>query len=198
MIGWLKSAVMLCVAIAALYGMQHSTPYYSDIFSSVTVDGQQGKPAETSRFVVGIVNAYRARELTTPGIRTTRAYSTDGEWLVIEAAAKAKLESLNLTSVEWLGPNGIRYTMSKRPTYAPGIVGSERLEPGIPRPILMVFELPRDQIAGGKLLIAESSLTPLSEQVQISMNSTAKDNISRSIAIKRMGAIMPWQLEASQ
>ncbi len=134
-------------------------PYYSDIFSSVTIEGQQGKPAETSRFVVGIVNVYRARQLTTPGIGSTRAYNTDGEWLVIEAAAKAKIESLGLAAVEWLGPNGIRYAMSKRPTYAPGIVGSERLEPGIPRPILMVFELPRDQIAGGKLLIAESSLT---------------------------------------
>ncbi|KAB2787987.1 hypothetical protein F9K96_18840 [Brucella anthropi] len=198
MMGWLKNTLMLCVAAAALYGMQHSTPYYSDIFSSVTIEGQQGKPAETSRFVVGIVNVYRTRQLTTPGIGSTRAYNTDGEWLVIEAAAKAKIESLGLAAVEWLGPNGIRYAMSKRPTYAPGIVGSERLEPGIPRPILMVFELPRDQIAGGRLLIAESSLTPLSEQVQISMNSTAQDNVSQSIAIKRMGTIMPWQLEVSQ
>ncbi|KAB2676617.1 hypothetical protein F9K85_10480 [Brucella tritici] len=198
MTGWLKSAVMLCVAIAALYGMQHSTPYYSNIFSSVTVEGKQGKPAETSRFVVGIVNAYRTRQVTTPGIGNTHVYDTDGEWLVIEAAAKAKIESLGLASVEWLGPNGIRYAMSSRPTYAPGIVGSERLEPGIPRPILMVFELPRDQIAGGKLLIAETSMTPLSEQVQISMNPTAQDNVSRSIAIKRMGTIMPWQLEVSQ
>ncbi|PQA74788.1 hypothetical protein C3731_04055 [Brucella oryzae] len=198
MIDWLKSAVMLCVAIAALYGMQHSTPYYSNIFSSVTVEGKQGKPVETSRFVVGIVNSYRARELTTPGTGSTRTYDTDGEWLVIEAAAKAKIESLGLASVEWLGPNGIRYAMSSRPTLAPGIVGSERLEPGIPRPILMVFELPPDQIAGGKLLIAESSMTPLSEQMQISMSATAQDNVSRSIAIKRMGTIMPWQLEVSQ
>ncbi len=30
------------------------------------------------------------------------------------------------------------------------------------------------------------------------MNSTAQDNVSQSIAIKRMGTIMPWQLEVSQ
>ncbi len=46
MIDWLKSAVMLCVAIAALYGMQHSTPYYSNIFSSVTVEGKQESPSK--------------------------------------------------------------------------------------------------------------------------------------------------------
>ncbi|MBB4091682.1 hypothetical protein HGG72_22535 [Ochrobactrum pecoris] len=196
--GWLRSAVMLCLAIAALYGMQHSTPYYSEILSPVSIKGQQGKPTETSRFAVGVANVHRTRQLTTPGIASTRTYNTDGEWLVIEAAAKAKLESLNLMSVEWLGPNGIRYAMSKRLTNASGMIGSERLEPGIPRPVLIVFELPPDQIAGGKLLISESSLTPLSEQAQISMISTAQDNVSRSIAIKRMGAIMPWQLEVSQ
>ena len=198
MIDWLKSAVILGVAIAALYGMQHSTPYYSNIISKITVEGNEGEPVETSRFVVGIVNAYRTRQVTTPGVEGTRIYDTDGEWLVIEAAAKAKLESLGLGSIEWLGPNGIRYAMSTRLTYAPGIVGSERLEPGIPRPVLMVFELPRDQIAGGKLLIAESSLTSLSEQVQISMTSTTRDDVSRSISIKRMGTIMPWELEVSQ
>ncbi len=123
-------------------------PLLQQYFSPVTVEGKQGKPVETSRFVVGIVNSYRTRQVTTPGIGSTRTYDTDGEWLIIEAAAKAKIESLGLGSVEWLGPNGIRYAMSSRPTLAPGIVGSERLEPGIPRPILMVFELPRDQIAG--------------------------------------------------
>lgn len=44
----------LLLAAAALYGMQHSTPSYSEILSPVAVPAAQGKPAQTERFVFGV------------------------------------------------------------------------------------------------------------------------------------------------
>jgi hypothetical protein len=197
MIAKLSSAVASCLAVAALYGMQHSTPYYSDIQSPVSIRGAQDKPTETSRFVFAVVNVHRARQLTLQSMGSTRTYTTDGEWLVIEAAAKAKSQSLTMSSAAWLGPNGVRYMLSDRLSLAPGMIDSERLEPGIPRPVLLVFEVPTDQIAGGSLLVEERAYAPLSEQVRTSMNSGAEDAVSSSIAINRVGDIMPWQLEVS-
>lgn len=195
MSGGLKNAVALCLAIAALYGMRLSTPLYSEIVSPVAVPGVQGKPAKTARFVMGIVKVYLAQELTAPGLGGTRTYTTSGRWLVIEAAAKASSESIALTSAQWRGPDGIRYAMTRRLSATPGLLGSERLEPGIPRPILLVFELPENQIEGGALLVAESALAPLSEQLQITMTPIEAANIHPSITIERGGHILPWKLE---
>ncbi len=94
----LSSFGLLILTLAALYFLQHSTPYYSDILSPVAVAGMQGSAVKADRFALGVGNAYRARQLTTPVFRAS-AVIPPGEWLVIEAAAKAEIESLSLMSV---------------------------------------------------------------------------------------------------
>ncbi|ANG98628.1 hypothetical protein A8A54_18555 [Brucella pseudogrignonensis] len=194
----LSSFGLLILTLAALYFLQHSTPYYSDILSPVAVAGMQGSAVKADRFALGVGNAYRARQLTTPGVSRERSYSTQGEWLVIEAAAKAEIESLSLMSVAWLGPNGVRYRLTGRLSSVAGMIGSERLEPGIVRPVLIVFELPADQIKGGRLLIAESALTPLSEELHITLDDDRLHDVHRSIEIARGDSVMAWQLEMTE
>jgi hypothetical protein len=198
MITRLQSIGFLIFTLVALYAMQHTTPYYSDILSPVTVSGVQGKAVETSRFAVGVGNFYRAKELIIPGISGDRVYTTEGEWLVIEAAAKAKIDSMNLMSVAWLGPNGVRYGLSGRLSTASGVIGTERFEPGIPRPTLIIFEVPSDQVRGGKLLVAESALVPLSEELRISLNDDKANPVNSSIEIGRGDRVMAWRLEVKK
>jgi hypothetical protein len=162
------------------------------------VAGIQGSAVKAERFALGVGNAYRARQLTTPGVSQERSYSTQGEWLVIEAAARAEIESLSLMSVVWLGPNGVRYRLTGRLSSVAGMIGSERLEPGIVRPVLIVFELPADQIKGGRLLIAESALTPLSEELHIALDDDRLRDVHRSIEIARGDSVMAWQLEMTE
>ena len=85
--------------------------------------------------------------------------------------------------------------MSQRITNAWGLLGSERLEPGIPRPVLLIFELPEREINGGSLLVAESLITPLAQQAEIRINSLDASHTHPAILIKRGGRIQPWALE---
>ncbi|MDX0405015.1 hypothetical protein [Sinorhizobium medicae] len=187
------AAVLL--ALTALYGMQHSTPSYSEVLSPVAVPAAQGKPARTGRFVFAVAKVHSARELVVPSLGEPRTYTTSGKWLVIEAAAKAQEQSVSLTSAEWRGPSGLRFAMSGRIGGSIGLLGSERLEPGIPRPVLLVFELPEDQIESGTLLVAETTVAPLAEQVEIAMHAVLPENRHESITLARGGRIMPWMLE---
>lgn len=68
------AAVLL--ALTALYGMQHSTPSYSEVLSPVAVPAAQGKPARTGRFVFAVAKVHSARELVVPSLGEPRTYTT--------------------------------------------------------------------------------------------------------------------------
>lgn len=190
-------ANILAILLAAmlLFGLQQSTPYYSEILSPVAVPGAAGKPAETERFVFGVANVHMARKLIVPSFAEPRVYTTSGRWLVIEAAARAQDESVTLTSAAWQGPSGRRFAMSTRVHDPIGLLGSERLEPGIPRPMLLIFELPEGEIDDGLLLIAETLVTPLSQQAEIAMTKVPPENRHETLTLARGGRVMPWTLE---
>lgn len=190
-----QSLIAVAVGIVALYGMQHTTPYYSDIVSSVEIKAAQGKPVSTDKFTMGVADVHMAKEIVIPSFNAERVYRTDGQWLVIEAVAKANNESTSLSSAFWRGPSGIRYTLSARPSLVPGLIGSERLEPGIPRPVLLIFEVPEKEVEGGTLLVADSLVNPLSQQAAIAMAPVEAKNRHQSVVIKRAGKVLPWTLE---
>lgn len=193
-----SNSIGIFLATVAIYGMQHSTPSYSEILSPVGIPAMEGKPAESERFILGVAKVHVAERLLVSSFGVPRAYATSGRWLVVEAAAKARQESVTLTSAQWRGPSGLRFDMSLRISGAIGLLGSERLEPGIPRPILLIFELPEDQIEGGTLLVAETLIRPMAEQVQIAIASVPSKNRHDTITLARGGRIMPWTLETGQ
>lgn len=195
MIGGIKGLVAVLLATAALYGMQRTTPLYSDITSPVPVVGEQGERVDTSAFAIGVANVHLAREVRISSFDGTRAYTTSGVWVLVEGAAAAKQGSLSLTSAEWLGPNGVRYALSQRFPAMPGLLGTERLEPGIPRPLLMVFEVPESQLSGATLLISRNAATPLEEEAWIEMMEVPRNEIRPAVTIGRGNHIQPWTLE---
>jgi hypothetical protein len=196
MIGSIKGLAAVLLAAAMLYGMQRTTPLYSDITSPVPVAGRQGEKVDTSAFAIGVADVHLAREVTTSSFGRTRTYTTSGVWVIVEAAAAVKAESLSLTSARWLGPNGVRHALSQRFSTVPGMLGTERLEPGIPRPMLMAFEVPESQLSGATLLIARSALTPLAEEAWIEMTGVRAQDIRSAVTLGRGGRSQPWTLEA--
>lgn len=195
MIGRIGSLAGVAAAAAILYGMQRTTPLYSDITAPVLVAGRQGERVETSDFAIGIANVHLARRLTAPGLGAERSHTTSGVWVIVEGASEAKHRSLTLTSAEWLGPDGMRYALSRRLSTIPGLLGTERLEPGIPRPVLMVFEVPESRLAGARLLVASSAFTPLQEEAWIEIADLRPEHIRPSATLGRGGHLMPWTLE---
>lgn len=195
MIGRLGSLLAVALAVAALYGMQRTTPLYSAITSPVPVAGKQGKPVRTSAFTIGIANVHVARRVSVPDIAGARTYRTSGVWVIVEAAAAASRESVPLASAQWLGPSGRRYALSRRFTSLPGMAGTEQLEPGIPRPVLMVFEVPESELSGARLLVSPTAYTPLIEEAWIEMAELGGQDIRGTAVLGRGNRLLPWTLE---
>ena len=184
----------MALAAAVLYGMQRTTPGYGEITSPRPVTGRLGHRLEARAFAVDIAKVQLARTVTTKGAARDSTFTTSGVWVLVEGTAEARTESLTLLSAEWLGPNGVRYAMSQRLSSLPGMLSGQRLEPGLPAPVLMAFEIPEGQVSGGTLLIARSAWAPLAEQARIEMADAKPADIPLGVVLARGQGRIPWTL----
>ncbi len=191
-----KAFAAVFIAAAVLYGLQRTTPGYGEITSPIAVAGKLGKKVTASAFTIGVVKVHLARTVTTKSVGRTQTFTSSGVWVLLEGAAEARSESLNLMSAQWLGPNGVRYALSQRLSAVPGILPSQRLEPGLPQPVLMAFEIPERQVAGGTVLIARTALMPLEEEVRIDMTGVRPDEIRPGLVLARSDGSVPWTLRS--
>jgi hypothetical protein len=196
MSGRLKGLAAVPFAAAVLYAMQLTTPLYSEIISQVPVAGKQGERIDARDFALGVGKAHLARTLEVESYGRTKTYTTSGVWVLVEAAAEAKRESLALTAAEWIGPSGVRYALSQRFSSAPGMVQTVNFEPGLPMPFLLAFEVPENEAFGGTLLVSRTLITPLGEQIRMPVPDLRADDIRSTIAIGPGGGGLPWTLEA--
>jgi hypothetical protein len=192
----LRGLVAVGFAAAVLYGLQHTTPGYGEITSPIPVGGKLGHRVDASAFTIGIAKVHLARSVSAKSASRTSTFTTSGVWVLVEGAAEARSESLTLMSAEWLGANGVRYALSQRLSTLPGMLPAQRLEPGLPRPVLMAFEIPESQVSGGTLLIARSAWAPLDEQARIEMTGVRADEVRSTLVLGRGGGAVPWTLSA--
>ena len=190
----LKGLGSVALAAAVLYGMQRTTPSYGDITSPRPVAGKLGHRLEARAFAIDIAKVQLARTIATKGTSRDSTFTTSGVWVLVEGTAEALNESLTLLSAEWLGPNGVRYAMTQRLSSVPGMLPGQRLEPGLPTPVLMAFEIPEGQVAGGTLLIARSAWAPLAEQARIEMAGVKPADIRPGVVLARGQGRVPWTL----
>jgi hypothetical protein len=193
---FLKGLGGVVLAAAVIYGMQRTTPSYGVITAPRPVAGTLGHRLEGRAFAVDIGKVHLARTVTTKGAARDNTFTTSGVWVLVEGTAEALNESLTLLSAEWLGPNGVRYAMSQRLSSLPGMLPGQRLEPGLPMPVLMAFEIPEGQVAGGTLLIARSAWAPLAEQARIEMAGVKPVDIRDGLLFMRAQGRTPWTLSA--
>lgn len=189
-----RALVAVAATAAVLYVLQHTTPGYGEITSPIAVTGKLGKRIAASAFAIGIVKVHLARTVTTKSIGRTQTFTSSGVWVLVEGAAEARSESLTLMSAQWLGPNGIRYALSQRFSTVPGFLPSQRLEPGLPRPVLMAFEIPESEVSSGTLLVARTAWTPLEEEVRIEMTGVRPDDVRPVLVLARSEGAVPWTL----
>ena len=135
-----------------------------------------------------------ARTVATRSAGRDGTFTTSGVWVLVEGTAEARSESLTLLSAEWLGPNGVRYAMSQRLSSLPGMLPGQRLEPGLPTPVLMAFEVPEGQVAGGTLLVARVAWAPLAEQARIELPGVKPADVRPSLVLARGQGRLPWTL----
>jgi hypothetical protein len=196
--GVAKGFLGLVAAGAILYGLQHTTPYYGDITSPIPTTGKPGQRVDTDVFALTVSRIHVAREFATRSFDRVKTYSTSGLWVLVEAVGEAGPESISLLSAQWLGTNGVRYALSERLSTLPAYLPSQRLEPGLPRPVLMAFEIPESQASGGTLLVTPSSWTPLEPEARIEMPDVQRTEVRPVIEVARGDAVTPWKLSGAQ
>ncbi|TIM68873.1 MAG: hypothetical protein E5Y58_17705 [Mesorhizobium sp.] len=190
MMRMVRSALALLLAAAVLYGMQHTRPLYSDITSPIVASGGMNKRVEARAFALSLDSARVARVLNVETGKS-KTYTSSVVWVVVEGEAEAKFETLGLTSGEWLSRSGIRYVLTDRLWATIEMMPGDVYQPGLPRRVLLVFEVPEDAVAGGTVVVAPTKLLPLNDEIRIATTVSGKD-IEPAITIRRNQERPPW------
>lgn len=192
----LVSVLGVFLAIFALYVLQKSLPTYGDITSPIVVPGSIGEKVTARNFELTVTQLGFARNIKLAAFGTERSFGTSGIWAIVEAEAAARNETVTLTSATWLGADGLRYLASERINNAPGLLGRQRLEPGLPQRVLMIFEFPEGEMSKGTLLVARYPFQPLDNELHIAMESSAAPLIHDEVMLERGRSDAEWSIEA--
>ncbi len=193
-----KLAALLGVffAIFALYVLQKSLPTYGDITSPIAISGRVGEKLTARNFELTVTQLRFARTVKLTAFGSERSYGTSGIWALVEAEAAARDETVALTSAAWLSADGLRYLASERIGNAPGLLGRQRLEPGLPQRVLMIFEFPEREMSKSTLLVARSPFQPLDNELHIAMESSTASLIHGQVTLEKGRSESDWSVEA--
>ena len=186
-----RTVLALLFAAVALYGLQHTRPFYSDITSPIVSSGGMNERVEASTFALSLNRVRVARALNVETFGTSKPYTSSGVWIVAEGEAEAKFKTLSLTSGEWLDHNGIRYVLTDRVPATIEMMPGDVYQPGLPRRVLLVFEVPEHAVAGGTVIVARTKLLPLDDEIRIATNASGNE-IEPAITIRRNEEGPPW------
>jgi len=190
----IKAAAGVAATAALLYAIQHSTPLYGEITSPIVVTGTQGEKIEAANFAFDVRRVRLARELATESFDRTKVFSSSGLWVVVEAEAEALSESTSLMSANWISGEGISYALSDRLPPSAGLMPAEVLEPGLPRPVLLAFEVPERALDDGAVAVARTKLLPLDDEIRITVSEPSTPDVEPRITVRRQDGEPAWTL----
>lgn len=186
-----RTALFLLFAAAVLYGLQHTRPLYSRITSPIVARGRMHERVDASTFALTIDRVRVARDLGVETFGSLKRFTTSGVWIVAEGDAEAKFETQGLTSGDWLSRSGIRYALTDRLPPTIEMMPSAAFQPGLPRRILLVFEVPADAVAGGTIVVTPTKLYPLNDEVRIATDAS-EGKAEAALVIRRNEEGQPW------
>jgi hypothetical protein len=160
--------VLLVVAVALCYGMRTSTPHYAQLTGPIPVRGGIGDTIEARSFSLKVAKIGFARTLKLNAFGKEKMLTTGGLWAIVTAELAAKDASVSVWGGMWRGPGGLRYHTTERL----GVVRSAPpffLEPGLPRKVRFVFEIPADQAANATLLVSSARFSALDSEARVAL-----------------------------
>lgn len=195
MIRAMVSIAGVVAAIAILYGLQKTIPGYADITRPIPVRGTLDDRLTARTFELTATKITLAERVALRSGTREQTFDTSGVWAVVEATIAARHESVTISGVSWLGSGGVRYAMSQRVSTAPGLLPTERLEPGLPRKVLMLFELPQDQVKDATILVSRAPFAPIDSELHIKANVPTPLFVRNVARIVRGTNAGEWHLE---
>ncbi|MBS7543999.1 hypothetical protein [Ancylobacter oerskovii] len=148
----LASLVAVVLGGGMLGTMMNTLPGYDRSFQPFSVRADDSNFGQGRLFTaeLGGLRSAEAISYTQYGKDVVRR--TSATFLVVELAISAREESRQMEAI-WLGATGRQYSQSARLENAPRTLSSVVFQPGLTDKALAMFELPEDEIVGGRLVL---------------------------------------------
>lgn len=154
----LANLVVFVLGGAMLGTMMNTLPGYDSSFQSFTVLADENGVGQGREFTAELTGLRSAGAISYAQYGKEVVRDTSATFLVADLSLTARQESRQVEAV-WIGATGRQYDQSARLEDAPRTLSSARFEPLLNDRALAVFELPDDEIVGGRLvLMARGSL----------------------------------------
>jgi hypothetical protein len=167
----LKSAARVFVLLLAAGGilfMSRTTPGFVDLTAPFVSRGEAGEWVHTRTFGLRVDKPHLVRNLKQTRFGRVEERTTSGVWVIVKVDAVAIHESGMIGAFALETRDGKRYQHTERVRLASqvGLLGRE-LQPEMPVPALLVFEVPEDQISNLTLIAGEREIPHLSSEAHI-------------------------------
>lgn len=143
------------VLIAGVLAAGRLTPISNDRVAQIVTRGKLGETVDTGGFKLTVHKVQTTTTLTTAEtFGSTGAQVTKDTWLVLDATVVGDWRPATYDDARLETGGGYSYRSSDR--FAGGVVTEDLIQPGIARRGMIVFELPKDRLAGAKLRLGRS------------------------------------------
>ena len=166
----IRSLARVAAVVAAamlLFAMQRTTPGYSEITGPIAQHGTVGTVITARGFKLRVEKIILAEKLRWQSLGRAYERDTDGVWAVAVVIAEGTPASTTLAGATWQAASGLLFDASPRASPFRGLLADARLEPGLARRGLMVFEIGRGATRNGALLVSRSRWPRLDTQLRI-------------------------------
>jgi hypothetical protein len=167
----LKSAargLALLVAVGAIVFMSRTTPGWVDLTAPFVSRGEPGEWVNTRTFGLRVDKPHLVRTLRQTRFGRVEERTTSGVWVIVKVDAVALREPGLIGAFALETRDGKRYQHTERVRLAAqvGLLGRE-LQPEMPVPALLVFEVPENQISDLTLIAGEREIPHLTSEARI-------------------------------
>jgi hypothetical protein len=158
----------------ALGAMMNSLPDYNSSFQPFSVEAAANGVGQGRLFTAELTGLKSAGAISFVKNGATVIRDTSAVFLVAELTIGARRESRQVEAI-WLGATGRQYSQSVRVEDAPHTLSPAWFQPGLSDKILAVFELPDDEIVGGRLALTARGDPILDSAVHFASPATAPE-----------------------
>ena len=180
---WLGNLVVVSVGAAALGMMMNTVPDYNSSFQPLAVFANDEGVGDSSLFRAELKGLRTADRVVYQSFGQEVSRDTSAVFLVAELDITGGSSSRPLQAV-WRGATGRQYNQSARVENAPRDLSLRSVEPGLTDRVIAIFELPEDEIVGGRL-----GVMPLGTTAgEIMMHFPKVESLPQRQAMLRLGS----------
>lgn len=156
--------LVLVVGIALLGAMMATMPDYNRVFQPFRITASEGEIAGGRLFSARFLDWETAGKITFENYGRNVERDTQGIFLIAHFEISEVQRSIGVAAV-WEGRSGRHYMETGRAEGAPGALDDRQFQPGLVSRPHAVFELPPDEIAGGRLLLSQKWLNVMDSEL---------------------------------